>query len=742
MFAVGDRKQSIYSFQGADPAIFEDRLQKYRHKVAEAQCRFEDVGLLTSFRSSTAVLQAVDRVFAHDDVSRGVVPEGAAAVEHRPSRLDAEGLVEVWEIERQPKSDNPDLWNVDQAHEDGAVAGPANVRLAYRIAQTIRRWLNEDDPELLAPGLPVRPGHILILVRERSSLMEAIVRALKEAHVPVAGADRLRLLEHITAQDLMALGRFVILPEDDLTLASLLKSPLLARDDGERFNDDDDLFALACGRGGETVWQRLRDAVVAGRPYTQALARLEAWRIEAGRTGVYRFYSGVLSRDRGRAAFLKAIGNEAGEPVDAFLQQCLDYEREGLPTLAGFLAWLEATAASLKRDMEQGAGEVRVMTVHGAKGLEAPIVFLPDTCSKPDGKKVDRILFDDDEQDEDSGKLPVWRLKSDFEVEYTEALKEAEKQRLQEEYNRLLYVAMTRARDRLYVCGFKKSRKQDGWETDEPDEGTWYHSIRRALVDHGVTPKLENGKNVWRFGSGRIGDLKPARITTSEPVVQVPDWALTPAPPAARPERWLAPSKLAAQAEGDDGWSGEVALSPLALREDRKFRRGELVHRLLQSLPGLPMDQREAAARRYLARNGVAEPALAATVREIMQLFIDARFADVFSPEGLAEVSVAGLVEPPEVSRFGLSGQIDRLLVTDQKVLVVDFKTNRPPPASLDAVPEGYLRQLAAYAHLLQRLYPGRQVECALLWTDAPSLMAVPQEMLDRAWRAALFKSA
>ncbi len=464
MFAVGDRKQSIYSFQGADPEKFEERLDAYREKVTAADGDFEDVGLHTSFRSATAVLQAVDKVFSCEDVAKGVIPAGGGRVDHKPSRLDAEGLVEVWEIERQPRSENPDPWNVDEEASAATLDGPANVRLARRIARTIEGWLDKENPELLAPGVPVRPEHILILVRERASLMEAIVRELKEAQVPVAGADRLRLLEHITAQDLMALGRFVILPEDDLSLAGLLKSPLLARDDGERFNDDDDIFPLAHGRGSATLWQRLRDAAARGRPYARAVARLEGWRAEAGRTGVYRFYSGVLSRDAGRAGFLKAIGHEAGEPVDAFLQQCLDYEREGLPTLAGFLAWLEATATSLKRDMEQGAGEVRVMTVHGAKGLEAPIVILPDTCSKPDGKKAGSILFDASHDQP----LPVWRLKKDFEVGYTKDLKDTALEKLMEEYNRLLYVAMTRARDRLYVCGFKRSQERPTGKLTNP----------------------------------------------------------------------------------------------------------------------------------------------------------------------------------------------------------------------------------------------------------------------------------
>ncbi len=737
MFAVGDRKQSIYSFQGADPDIFEASLAGYRARVQAARGEFEDVGLLTSFRSSKAVLAAVDLVFAFDDTAKGVIPAGGDLVRHTPSRLDADGLVEIWEIERQPKTTRADPWQDGEPAVSGVPGEPANVRLAQRLARTIRGWLDEHNPEKLAEGVPVRPEHILILVRERASLMEAIVRALKDEQVPVAGADRLRLLEHITAQDLMALGRFVILPEDDLSLASLIQSPLLARDDGGRFNDDDDIFPLAHERGSATLWQRLDEAVARGRPYAKALAQLSKWRDEAGRTGVYRFYACVLSRDGGRAAFLRAIGHEAGEPVDAFLQQCLEYEREGASTMAGFLGWLEATSASLKRDMEQGAGEVRVMTVHGAKGLEAPIVILPDTCSKPDGKKVGSIVFDTSGDDP----LPVWRLKSDFEIEYTKELKDAAQEKLMEEYNRLLYVAMTRARDRLYVCGFKKSKKDD-WETDEPDEGTWYHSVRRALVDHGVTPEVRDGRKVWRFGSGTVGDLKPQALVIREADIVLPAWASTPARPVVWPQRWLAPSKLAEGPQGEDGWSGEVALSPLAPRLDEtRFRRGELVHRLLQTLPGLAMEQREPAARRYLSRNGIAEPELSATVAEINKLFADQRFAGVFSAGAQAEVSIAGLVDPPQAVRFGLSGQIDRLLVTDSRVLVVDFKTNRPPPSSPDAVPEAYLRQLAAYAHVLARIYPDREIECALLWTDAPELMVIPQAMLDRAWQASLFTS-
>ena len=420
---------------------------------------------------------------------------------------------------------------------------------------------------------------------------------------------------------------------------------------------------------------------------------------------------------------------------------CLEYERTNLSSIAGFIAWLEATSANLKRDMEQGAGEVRVMTVHGAKGLEAPIVFLPDTCTKPDGRKVAGVLYDTD-----AAGLPVWRIRKDFAVEATTTLEAEQMAAMQREHNRLLYVAMTRARDRLYVCGFLKSKKADGWQDEQPVDGTWYHAIRRALVEAGQTSEVDDaGKTIWRFGSGAIRSTgKPDEPVRSNPAVALPGWATLNVPAVERPLRWLSPSRLgeADAASGADGWSSEVALSPLAPAQDRRFRRGSLVHRLLQSLPDLPAGDRDAAARRYLARNGVEDPELSATVSEVMALFGDARFAGVFSADARAEVAMSAMVSPPGAASFGISGQIDRLLVTADKVLVVDFKTNRPPPDDVGQVPAAYLRQLAAYAHVLHGIYPSRTIECALLWTDVPRLMPVPQSMLDKAWGAPMFKTA
>jgi len=734
MFAVGDRKQSIYSFQGADPREFDNQAGLYETLISNARGEFREVPLEHSFRSSELVLRAVDLVFARDDAKKGVTSEIQPEVRHLPIRKGEQGLVEIWDLEQGQSEDQIQHW----APKSGDIVDPPHLKMARRIAATIADWLSRETPEMLKKNRPVMPSDILILVRQRSYLMAAIVRALKEAGVPVAGADRLKLLDHIAVQDLMALAQACILPQDDLNFAGVLKSPLLTHDDGvTRFDDDNDLFPLAYKRGATSLWRRLETAIEAGKPYAKAVEKLSRWRDLAARSGAFDFYSAVLSRDAGRRALLGGLGPEAADPIDAFLQLALEYEQQHIPSLAGFLAWLEATQADIRRDMDQAGGEVRVMTVHGAKGLEAPIVFLPDTCSAPDPGKTGNLLFTDNN-------LPVWRLKSDYTTNLTDALKARAFDGLMEEYNRLLYVAMTRARYRLYVCGFVKPKGKNA--VAEAPMNSWYAMMHGALTG-GNEPMLErhtdpDGCSTWRAGEPQVADDKESSGGLAVEASPPPDWANIPAHRVSAPHRLLAPSRMAAAGGTNDGWSSETALSPMAPRSATRSRRGQLVHRLLQSLPELPDDQRAPAAQRFLAANGVKEPELGATVSEIMVLFSDPRFSGVFSPAARPEVSIAAMIDLPNQEKFGLTGQIDRLLVEADRVLVVDFKTNRPPPDSVQDVPDVYLRQLAAYSKALERVYPGRTIECALLWTDAPALMPVPATMLETAWQAAVITTA
>jgi ATP-dependent helicase/nuclease subunit A len=696
VFAVGDAKQSIFSFQGADPAAFAGMRSYFAERVAEAAQEFRPVDLAVSFRSAQAVLDAVDAIFREAEARDGVI-EGDGELRHFAHRRGAAGLVELWPVVTAPEGEDADPWDAPLDYV-GAASPPAE--LARRIVGTIAGWLR--DREVLASrGRPIRAGDILILVRRRDAFFQEIVRALKQADVPVAGADRMVLAEQIAVMDLLALGAFALLPNDDLTLATVLKGPLFGF-------DDDDLFQLCWQRQG-SLWRVLRARARESDKWRHAAEALAALLARADMTPPFEFYSRLLDRD-GRRRFLARLGTEADDPIDEFLALALAYERQHPPSLQGFLAWFERGGVEVKRDMEQGRDEVRVMTVHGAKGLEADIVFLPDTCSAPSGRSDQRILWS-----ADLPPLPLWPVRAGEDCALSaEARAEARAAR-DREYRRLLYVATTRARDRLYICG---------WHRDGPPDGTWYRLAETALkAMPGVTEiALPWGETGLRFATAQTDKPAdaaawPARVARETP----PAWLRRAAPPEPAPPRPLAPSRpMAAE---------PAVRSPLGADDGHRFRRGRLVHRLLQTLPELSESARAAAARRFLSRPslGLSDAEQDEIARETLRVLTMPDVAALFGPDALVEAPLAGIVGDQAIV-----GQVDRLLVTAGAVIVVDYKTNRPPPATEADVAPVYLAQMAAYRALLRRIYPGRPVACLLLWTDGPRLMALSDPLLDR----------
>ena len=712
LFVVGDHKQSIYSFQGADPQVFEDMHRAFRQRISESGRHFEDVPLSVSFRSTGDVLRAVDWVFEQSEAQAGIVPRDGEFRPHQPVRIGDAGLVEIWEKERPVEKPPTPVWDAPVDHEDAA---HPRVRLAERIAATIHRWLETGEP-LTALGRPIRPGDILVLVRRRDRFVEALLRGLKQRGVPVAGADRLVLTEHIAVMDLIALGRFLLLPEDDLNLACLLKSPLLARDDG-RSLDDDDLIAICHDRPG-SLWSALQQRVADGAPYSRALRRLTEWLNRADFRAPFAFFSEVLAADGGRRAFARRMGDEVHDPLDEFLAACLDYEQRHTPSLQGFLHWLLAAETSIKRDMEHGVDAVRIMTVHGSKGLEANIVFLPDTCSPPRKQNDPAILRVPGGSEGDT--IHFWRIGTAYEGSAVCKLREREQQAQREEYNRLLYVAMTRARDRLYICGYEGKRET---------EGTWYDVMINALCERAQVIERPDGSRIWRIESPQQRLVQPEAATeTAAPPPALPAWAATPAPAEAPTRIDLAPSHLVFD-EDQLPLSIDAeppAISPVVIAADSsRFRRGRLIHKLLEALPQLAPDRREAAAERYLERAAPDYDAetRAAIWQEVAQVLHHPDFAEVFAEGSLSEVPVSALAGGGAAR---VTGRIDRMAITEDEVLIVDFKTNRPPPARLEDVPAAYLHQVRAYASMLSGVFPGRRIRAALLWTVDARLMEVP----------------
>ncbi|HEY2709648.1 MAG TPA: double-strand break repair helicase AddA [Caulobacteraceae bacterium] len=716
VFAVGDQKQSIFSFQGAAPERLAIEAQNFGALVSGSGKVFLQQPLLESWRSSPEILTFVDAVFAPPAVAAALTPAGSTAfrIQHRATRPSG-GAVDLWPLEETEPWDEPDPW----APVDAEPPESANKKLARRIALGIVGMVERGESvgdKRTGARRAMGYGDVLILVRRRGALFHEIIRALKKAAVPVGGADRMLLSEHIAFQDLLALGRFARFADDDLTLAALLRSPLFDI-------DEDSLFDLAYDRG-RPLWAQLQGKAHR-RPAWGEAARFLAWaRREAEARSPFDFYARVLSRlgDDGRSMkrrWLDRLGREAEDAIDAFLAEALAAERRGVIELERFIAEMAASEIEVKREQEdperQGEGEVRVMTVHGAKGLEAPVVFLPDTTTRaaPLGSPLLRA--------EGGGFLWAARKADDCPA----STKAREDRRIQAEHEslRLLYVALTRARDRLIVCGVKTQ--------DQYFRGSWRDVVEAAMEQDAIKlwvgrVPLDGGGSALRYG------VEPALVASwlgsTAARAELPPWArqLAPAEPASA--RYAAPSRL-----GEDD-ARSPAISPLTRTLGLgRYRRGEIIHRLLQLLPDVAERERPAAAARVLAREfDLTDEQRAEMAGAALAVLGDARFAAVFGPGSRAEIALAGAA-PGLPANLAISGRVDRLLVEETRVLVADFKTNRPAPDRIEACDPAYVRQMAVYWALLRDIFPGRRVEAALIWTDGPKLMPIPEKLLSAA---------
>jgi ATP-dependent helicase/nuclease subunit A len=716
VFAVGDRKQSIYSFQGADPDEFERWRVILSDRVQASGLAWRDVELDVSFRSTAPVLDLVDAVFLDPEAARGVTIPGA--LRHIPDRALHAGSVELWPLAPLPEVEPPEAWSVPERNL-------SQVGAPQRLAEALADWIaaqTSGSVPLESKGRPLAAGDVLVLVRRRNAFASALVRALKTRAVPVAGLDRMVLTEQPAVADLLSLCDVLLLPEDDLALACVLKSPLGGL-------DDDDLIALAPTRTG-SLWDELRRRSGERESWRRVHAMLATLRARVDYASLHALLAEALGPLGGRARLFARLGPEAAEPVNELLSAALAYGAAHPPSLQGFVHWLRQSGAEVKREAEGAGGAVRIMTVHGAKGLQAPLVILPDTTSLPPDEGG--LIWAPDPASNGGLRVPVWTPRKELRCEASDDLRDKAAASRAEEHNRLLYVALTRAEDRLVVCG---------WNTRlGPPEACWYRLVERGFA------RLAAGASAFDAGPGTWpGDIlrhaSPQRVPPDPPrqraITQadepLPAWAgaapyWLPRDPPAEP---ALPAPLApSRPEGAEHGPVPQAESPLTTRPggSAALRRGVLVHALLQHLPGLAPETRETAAQSFLARPGHGlEPAEAgALVTEVLAVLDHPALAPLFGSAGRAEVPLTGLVAGSVIG-----GMVDRLAVLPDRVLVADYKTNRVPPARPEDVPPLYLRQMAAYRAVLHGVFPGRRVACALVWTVGGAVMELSDSLLD-----------
>ncbi|MEH2538839.1 ATP-dependent helicase/nuclease subunit A [Bradyrhizobium sp. AZCC 1577] len=716
VFAVGDEKQSIFSFQGAAPREFDLRRRALQRKFEGAGLKFDPVSFTYSFRSGPEILHAVDQVFREQDIYRSIHAVDIGNPIHHALADAGPGQIDLWELAEADDRQDIEGW---RAPFDGVSATSPEVKLARRIQAEIKALVgsgamtgSKNDRR------PLRYGDMLVLVRRRGNAFDAVIQALKHAGIPVAGADRLKLTEHIAIIDLMNLADALLLPQDDLALAVALKSPLFGL-------DDDDLFKIAWQRKGSLRTALAARAAADGR-LRDALWRLEQCERRFASETPFAFYAWLLGGDGGRARILRRLGHEANDALDEFLELALSHERKAPASLQGFMAWLRTADLEVKRDMEISRDEVRVMTVHGAKGLEASVVFLVDTTTSPsDTQRLKLINLPLGNADPHAPGVVVWAGRKAEDPPAVAAARAAMIDDTEDEYRRLLYVAMTRAADRLIVGGCLPGNMKSVRPL------SWYDLIAKgldgsALQLQEIETAIGRVKRYTRPEESAPSAAPPAASSPAAPIV-LPTWLLTPAQPEISPESLLRPSDPA------DSDSRPVRTAESLTKRARALQRGTLVHRLLQSLPDVAAERRREAALTYLARNadGWTEEERQVLAESTLALIADARFAHAFAPGSRAEVSIVGRLERPGGRPVLVSGQIDRLVVTEREILIVDFKTNHAPPGRPEETPRGYVRQLALYRAVLGKLYPQRPVRAALLWTETSELMEISASALE-----------
>ena len=705
-FAVGDEKQSIYSFQGAQPRQFDEMRRHFETRARAASLDFASVPLQLSFRSAPGVLACVDAVFADPGNRRGLVYGDDVRTEHLALKSDLPSTVEIWPLVGARDTEEERDWklpvDLKDEHDPPAI-------LARRIAQMIADWLAPGSTERVCDekglGRPIRAGDVMILVRRRNAFFEAVIRALKEKGVPVAGADRLQLLENIAVMDLIAAGRAALLPQDDLSLACVLKSPLIGL-------TDDDLIAIAPERKAG-----LYEALAASddEAHKEAFARIEGWRARARAEGPFRFYAHLLGAEGGRRRIQRRLGPESRDAMDEFVKLALDHEQRETPSLQAFLHELQDI--SIKRDMEAASQCVRVLTVHAAKGLEGKIVLLPDTCSTP-GSRFDPKIF---ELGDEHAPLLAWSPKTAADCGPIADQRTRARDDSAEEYRRLLYVALTRAEERLYIMGFHGAKR--------PDADCWHEMVRKTMQDRMEdVPAFwaKESETVLRLTHGApLGEAEAAKPAAKAALVR-PLWLDCAAPAEPQSTQPLRPSSALAAADQSPATQAAQTLRAHAMQA------GRMVHELLQHLAEVATDKRAGAAHTYVTRRGsrLPEETRANIVAQALGVLGDARLSALFAPGSQAEVSLAGSIVVNGRVR-DIVGQIDRLAETPTQIIIADFKTGAPPKG---VMPASYALQLALYRAAIQALYPEREVAAFLIWTEGPRIEALSEDMAKAAF--------
>ena len=709
-FVVGDPKQSIYSFQGADQEEFLAQKTSFESQQESLLNQPNMPEMAMSFRSSPEILTYVDAVQTAAPIDQTAVnpgdKAGIAISPHTARRENQPGQVELWPLVVKADKDNQSNWDAPIDHIPPQAPGRLlATKIATAVAEMIRNgetvWRENSNRQWQRQA--VRPADILILVRRRNILFDSIIDELKRHNIPVGGADRLKILDSLAVQDCLNLIRFVLQPDDDLTLAEILRGPFCGLVDDDRY-----LFPVAFGRAKtESLWQSLQNQT--DDRFAPAIAfcnnLLASKHLPAFEFLNLHLHGEASENMNGWDQLIARLGEPARDPVQALLNRALDYDLNEAASLQAFLANTEANHSEIKRDLADASGFVRVMTVHGAKGLQAPVVILPDTTKGTE--KTDRQIF------VGPNGVPLYVQKTINDSDVTRAARTRQDEANERESRRLLYVAMTRAQDRLIICGAATGKTKNGFS-----DTAWYRYCMLAmsrLLNQNIPATGPENRLIFGAESPQSSRTKPTRPDRSDP----PDWLDKAVADTRRDQRLAAPSKLFS--------SDSAVTAPISDARRFGLRRGRLIHSLLQILPDLPEAERRRRAETFMARAAdLSREEQAEIIDVTFSTFEHPGFGAIFSKSGRSEVAIAGKL----TNGLRISGRVDRLIIENDTVFIIDFKSDRPCPPDHSQIDISHKGQMAAYADILSNIYPTHTIRCGLLYTDGPVLIELETDDL------------
>ena len=695
LFIVGDEKQSIYSFQGANIESYFNELKRLKSiNKNNISFNFNTVDMNLSFRSTEAVLNIVDYIFNKPEF-KNAVSDNDLLIKHNIYRKNQAGLVEIWSNINDDEKKS-DLWQLPKEYRQ---ENNEEVQLAKRIADQIAVRINENRV-LKSKNRPVRAGDFLILVEKRTALIHSISRFLKDKGINVAPSDRISLNSEIAIADIISLSKFLLLPQDDLSLAEALKSPL--------FNlSEENLFLLSYNREDKTLWHSLQfseDFLVIEQEIKQLLADVDY-------ISPFQLYTNILEKNLGRKKFVARLGEAVNEVINEFMAMVLDFEVNNPNSLQEFVRWFENNSdTDIKRQNDSSSDHVRIMTVHGSKGLQAPIVILAD-ISKQD-KDISPPIFDID------NKLLLWSAKSDEDSSYYKNLKQLNKQKIRDEKLRLLYVAITRAEDEFYACGLSKYKGDDS--------SRWYNILQNCLKDIGSEFSLEDGLKGYRYSLYDNISIEKDIIEIEENKnnIEVPQFFYEEYKSDIS-DNSISPSKL----ESDNNDNIQEINSPLYPKINIPAIRGNIIHELLHLLPKHDLNRLEESINNLLdlyVELGGLESLKEEIYQTVLNIFQNDSLAFIYDNDAYSEIPVKGYYNTKIVS-----GTIDRIVkLDDNNLLIIDYKTSKNPPRFSSDVDDAYIKQMALYKKVVADIFPKMNIECAILWVSSADLMYINDDLI------------